>query len=208
ERGDAGGGDDGLIVMMNGASTDPNSARLADGALAVLGDRVRIGASYDTAGWNPRNAYANTAGAIAALGPDRIDAVYAANDGLASGVVAALKAASIEPLPPVTGQDADLGAVQRIVAGDQYMTVFKDFADQAGAAAEMAVALGRGEPLDDVAGEVVANGTSDAIPAVLLTPVPVTVDDIRDTVVKAGMLTVEQICTPRYETACERAGLR
>lgn len=87
------------------------------------------------------------------------------------------------------------------------MTVYKPFTEEAEAAAEMAVALGRGEPLDRVAEEEVANGTFETIPAVLLSPIPVTVDDIRDTVVRDGALTVGQICTPKYETACERAGL-
>ncbi|MGK5531621.1 substrate-binding domain-containing protein [Streptomyces sp. URMC 129] len=207
--GDAAGG--GEIAMMNGASTDPNSAEYKRGALSVLEGRVEIGAAYDTADWAPRNAFTNASGAIAALGPGRIDGFYSANDGLASGVIAALKAANVDPLPPVTGQDADLSALQRIIEGEQYMTVYKPFHLQAEAAAEMAVALGRGEPLGRMAEDTVANGTRDAVPAIRLRPVPVTADDIaddiRDTVVKDGVFTVDQICTPRYETACERAGL-
>ena len=84
-------------------------------------------------------------GAISALGADNIDGVYSANDGLAGGVISALRAAKVSPLPPVTGQDADITAVQRIVSGEQYMTVYKPFKLEAEAAAEMAVALAQGE---------------------------------------------------------------
>lgn len=199
--------DDPQVVMMNGSPTDPNAAELTRGALSVLRGHVTIGKSYDTAEWKPENAYANMSGAVAALGPAEIDGVYAANDGLAAGVISAFRAASARQLPPVTGQDAGLRAVQRIIAGDQYMTVYKPFRPEAYAAAEMALALGRGESVAETAPDRVANATAEDIPAALFTPVPVTAGNVRDTVVADGFHSVEQICTPRYAAACAEAGL-
>ncbi|TJZ58991.1 sugar ABC transporter substrate-binding protein [Streptomyces piniterrae] len=197
----------GQIVMMNGSSTDPNAAWFEKGALAALKSKVRIGKSYETVGWRPANANINMSGAIAALGADRIDGVYSANDGLASGIISALKAAKIEPLPPVTGQDAELAAMQRIVKGEQYMSVYKPFKPEAYTAATMAVALVRGERLDGIAKDRINSATTRDIPAVLLTPISVTAGNIKNTVVKDGMYTIDQICTPKFASACEKAGL-
>ncbi|OAH10336.1 substrate-binding domain-containing protein [Streptomyces jeddahensis] len=199
--------DGGRIVMMNGDPTDPNAAAFKKGALSVLEGRVEIAKMYDTPGWTTEHAHTNMAGAISTLGPGNIHGVYSANDGLAAGVVSALKANKISPLPPITGQDAELGGVQRIVIGEQYMTVYKPFGPQAAAGAEMAVALARGESLDGIAGETVSSPTAQAVPAVLLTPVSLTVDSIKDTVVKDGVYTIDQICTPKFKAACDKAGL-
>ncbi|MET8164002.1 substrate-binding domain-containing protein [Streptomyces sp. NPDC005329] len=195
------------IVMMNGATTDPNAGWFKRGALSVIDGKVQIAKSYDTVGWRPENAFANMTNAIAALGAGEIDGVLAANDSLAGAVVAALNAAEVRPLPPITGQDADLAGVRRIVRGDQYMTVYKPFEPAAGAAAKMAVALGRGETLDSIAKGTVDNATTEDIPAVLLPSVPVTVGNIKDTLVKDGMYTIDQICTPELRSACDKAGL-
>jgi D-xylose transport system substrate-binding protein len=203
--GDRPGGDQ--IVMMNGATTDPNSDWFRRGAESVLKGRVRIGESYDTVEGRAENANANMSGAIAALGTDRIDGVLAANDHLATGVISALRAAKIDPLPPVTGQDASLEGVRHVVEGKQYMTVHKPFKREADAAAAMAVTLGRGESLGSIAETTVDSPTDENIPAVLLDPVPVKAGNIRETVVQGGMYTTNQICTPRLRSACERAGL-
>ncbi|GAB2907098.1 sugar ABC transporter substrate-binding protein [Streptomyces heilongjiangensis] len=194
------------IVMMNGDLSDPNAVAFKKGALSVLGGRVKIGKEYDTAQWRTETANMNMSSAIASLGAESIDGVYAANDGLAAGSIAALKANKIEPLPPVTGQDAELRAVQRIVTGDQYMTVYKPFAPEASAGAAMAVAAARGENLDEVATDTV---TTDGrtVPAVMLTPIPVTADTIEETLVKDGAYTVEQICSPAVRAACQKVGL-
>ncbi|MFR0354442.1 substrate-binding domain-containing protein [Streptomyces sediminimaris] len=195
------------IVMMNGDPSDPNAVSFKKGALSVLTGRVRIGKAYDTLQWRTERAYTNMSGAIAALGADRIQGVYAANDGLAAGSISALKANKVAPLPPVTGQDAELSAVRRIVAGDQYMTVYKPFGPEASAGAAMAVAAARRTPLAEVGGERVRTSQGRSVPAVLLTPVPVTAATIKDTLVKDGFYTVRQICVPRLEAACGRAGL-
>lgn len=167
---------------------------------------MKIGKSYDTVGWRPENGYVNMAYAIAALGANNIDGVLAANDSLGA-VVSALNASAVRPLPPVTGQDADLAAVQRIVQGSQYMTIYKPFKPAADAAAEMAVALGRDEPIDSIATGTVDSPTTKDVPAVLLPSISVTADNIEDTLVKDGMYTIDQICTPKLRPACDKAGL-
>ncbi|MFF8974217.1 sugar ABC transporter substrate-binding protein [Streptomyces sp. NPDC014995] len=199
--------DTGNVVMMNGDPTSPNAAWYRNGALSVIKGKVRIGRSYDTRGWSADNAHANMSAAIAALGPDRIQGVLAANDAIAAGVIAALKSAGVKELPPVTGQDADLDAVRRIVKGEQYMTVHKSFEEEAAAAAAMAVALGRGEDIRDTATTTTDSPTTQDIPSVLLTPTAVTLDTIEETLVKDGVYTVGQICTPALRSACEKAGL-
>ncbi|MER6068196.1 substrate-binding domain-containing protein [Streptomyces sp. NPDC001817] len=198
---------DRTIVMMNGDPTSPNAALFKRGALSVLRARVRIGRSYDTPGWSPNNANANMSAAISALGPGRIDGVLAANDAMAAGVISALKSAHVRRLPPVTGQDADLDAVQRIVNGEQLMTVYKSFRAEAEAAAAMAVALGRGEELHTIATTTIDSPTTRHIPSVLLTPVAVTTANIKQTLVKDGVYTIAQICPPHLRTACTKAGL-
>ncbi|WP_105975507.1 sugar ABC transporter substrate-binding protein [Streptomyces geranii] len=200
-------GDGRRIVMMNGATTDPNAGWYKRGALAVLKGKVTIGKSYDTVRWRPENAYVNMSGAIAALGAENIDGVLSANDSMAGAVVSALDAAKVSPLPPITGQDADITAVQRIVKGDQYMTVYKPYKRATDATVRMAVALGRGEEVGAIATGSVDSPTTDDVPAVLLPSVSVTVGDIGETLVKDGMYTVDQICTPALRSACERAGL-
>lgn len=195
---DAGGGG---ILMVNGSPTDSNAALFRAGAHSLI-DRsgLEVLAEYDTPDWSPDKAQEWVAGQIAQYG-DEIVGVYAANDGTAGGAVAALKAANVEPFPIVTGQDAELTALQRIVTGDQHMTVYKAIKPQAELAAEVAVALLHGE-------EVTAPMEIDGVPTTLLDPVAVTVDNILETVVADGFWTVEDICTPAYADACEAAGIR
>ncbi|MFK0287645.1 sugar ABC transporter substrate-binding protein [Streptomyces sp. NPDC090499] len=199
--------EDRTVVMLNGDPTSSNAASYKRGALSVLQGKVRIGRSYNTPGWSTDNANASMTAAISALGPGRIDGVLAANDAIAAGAVSALKSAHVRRLPPVTGQDADLEAVRRIVNGEQTMTVYKSFRAEAEAAAAMAVALGRGEQLHTIATTTTDSPTTRRIPSVLLTPVAVTTANIRQTLVKDGMYTIAQICTPHLRSACEKAGL-
>ncbi|WP_328667443.1 substrate-binding domain-containing protein [Streptomyces sp. NBC_00322] len=199
---------DGQIVMVNGAVTDPNAALFKKGAHAELDGKVNIGKEYDTKEWKPENANANMEAAITALGKDKIIGVYSANDGMAGGIITALKAGGFTKLPPVTGQDAELAGVQRIVAGEQFQSVYKPYAPEAAAAAEMAVALAKGEKLDAVAKEKVSSPTTKDIPSVLVPVVSLTKDNINATVVKDGVYTVAQICTPKYKAACDALGLK
>ncbi|CAM5733161.1 hypothetical protein SALBM311S_11286 [Streptomyces alboniger] len=110
------------IVMMNGSVADPNTARFKQGALSELEGHVIIAKQYDTREWLPEVAKANMKKAIQSIGLSNIAAVYSANDGMAGAVIDALKEAGETKIPPVTGQDANLDAVQRIVSGEQFMT--------------------------------------------------------------------------------------
>ncbi|MFD3872037.1 sugar ABC transporter substrate-binding protein [Streptomyces sp. NPDC058623] len=199
---------DGQIVMMNGSVTDPNAALFKKGAHSVLDGKVNIGKEYDTKEWKPENANTNMAGALSALGKDKVVGVYSANDGMAGGIITALKAAGLSPLPPVTGQDAELAGVQRIVSGEQFMSVYKPYAPEAAAAAEMAVALAKGEKIDGIINQKVDSPTSKGVPSVLIPVVSLTKDNIKDTVVKDGVYTVEEICADKYAAACATLGLK
>ncbi|WP_172638965.1 sugar ABC transporter substrate-binding protein [Streptomyces tailanensis] len=193
------------IVMMNGSPSDPNAAMFRDGALSELQDSVTISETYDTTDWDPKVAKVNMQKAVSKLGLDNIDAVYAANDGIAGAVIDVLKTAGVSKVPPVTGQDADLDAVQRIIAGDQYMTVYKSFPLEANAAAEMAVAKvqGRSIEFDALAKDSVDSPTHKRIPAQLVPPVALTKDNIKDTVLDDEIYTVKQICTSDYKSDCD-----
>ncbi|MFE3325443.1 substrate-binding domain-containing protein [Streptomyces sp. NPDC059176] len=199
---------DGQIVMMNGAITDPNAALFKKGAHAELDGKVNIGKEYDTKEWKPENANSNMEAAISALGKDKIVGVYSANDGMAGGIITALKSGGFAKLPPVTGQDAELAGVQRIVAGEQFMSVYKPYAPEAAAAAEMAVKLAKGEKLDSVATAKVDSPTTKGVPSVLVPVVSLTKDNIKDTVVKDGVYTIAEICTAKYKAACDALGLK
>ncbi|WP_245252402.1 substrate-binding domain-containing protein [Streptomyces goshikiensis] len=199
---------DGQIVMMNGSVTDPNAKLFKSGAHSVLDGKVNVGKEYDTVEWKPENANTNMAGALSALGKDKVIGVYSANDGMAGGIITALKAAGVNPLPPVTGQDAELAGVQRIVAGEQFMSVYKPYAPEATAAAEMAVALAKGEKIDDIINQKVDSPTAKGVPSVLIPVVSLTKANIKDTVVKDGVYKVEEICTDKYAAACATLGLK
>ncbi|CAM5632527.1 solute-binding protein [Streptomyces tanashiensis] len=196
----------GEIVMHNGSPTDPNAAEFKAGAHSVLDGKVKIGKEYDTPNWDPNNANQQMSGAISALGKDKIVGVYSANDGLAAGIATALKAAGMNV--PLTGQDAQLDAIQRILLGTQTITVEKPYKPEADIAATMAVDLAEGKKLSsDLIPTTVTSGSDHKVAAQLLDPVVVNKDNIKDTVVKDGLYTVQEICTPTYAAACKDAGL-
>src|SRR5665647_1247074 len=168
-------------------------------ALSGLQSGVSYSASTGTPDWSPDKAREWVEGQLTQFGR-RVIGVGAANDGTAAGAISAMRAAGLDPVPPVTGQDAELAAVQRIVAGNQYMTVYKAISQQARMAAELAVRLLRGEL-------PVGTARVEGVPAVLLTPVAVTRDNVASVIVRGGVLTVEQICTPAYRQACLDIGL-
>lgn len=191
----------GGVLMVNGSPTDSNAAQFKAGATEVIqSSDLRVLAAYDTPGWSPEKAQEWVAGQIAQYG-DEIVGVYAANDGVAGGAISALKAANVEPFPVVTGQDAELSAIQRLLTGDQQMTVYKAIRPQAERAADVAVALIRGEQIE---APLEIQGT----PSTLLEPVAVTMDNIAETVIADGFWSVEDICTPALAAACEAAGIR
>ena len=191
----------GGILMVNGSPTDSNSREFKEGAEAVLKDsEFPILAEFDTPDWSPNQAQDWVAGQITEH-VNELVGVYAANDGTAGGAVAALKAANVDPLPVVTGQDAELAAIQRIVSGDQYMTVYKDVRSEANLAAEIAVKLANGQ-------RVVGEMTRDGTPTTLLDVQVVSADSVLHTVVADGIYTPAQICTPEYARACKVYGIQ
>ncbi|MFI7466674.1 sugar ABC transporter substrate-binding protein [Nonomuraea sp. NPDC049646] len=194
----------GQIVMIHGSPTDPSSADYKKGAKSVLDGKVKVGREFDTPDWSPDKAQQQMEQAITAIGRDQIVGVLSANDGMAGGAIAAMKRAGYKELPPITGQDAELAAVQRILTGEQYMTIYLDIRREAEKAAELAVALTKGE--QPAATSKVNNGTAD-IPAFLLDPIAVTADKIKDTIVKDGFYKADQICTAEVKAACAKAGI-
>jgi D-xylose transport system substrate-binding protein len=197
--------DKGQVVVVNGSPTDPSAGDYKKGAHQALDGKVKIGREYDTPDWSPDKAQQQMEQAITALGKDQIVGVYSANDGMASGIIAAMKRAGYATLPPITGQDAELGAVQRIISGEQTMTIYLNIRQQAEKSAELAVALAKGEKPS--APTKTNNGSAD-IPSFLFDPTPVSKDKIKDTIVKDGFYTVDQLCTPELAAACQAAGLK
>ena len=170
---------------------------------------IDVAQEYDTADWLPENAQKEMDQAITALGDDGFHGVLAANDGTAGGAIAALKGAGIDPSTiPVTGQDAELAAVQRILAGEQYMTVYKPIKPLADNAATLAVAVVNGE---DPAESDVINGEEDngteSVPSAITDTIPVYADNVADTIVKDEYWTAQDICTKQYAQACKEAGI-
>jgi D-xylose transport system substrate-binding protein len=108
----------------------------------------------------------------------------------------------------VTGQDAELAGIQRILSSEQFMTVYKAIQPEAEAAAQLAFDLFADAkvPASMTGGKTVNNGKID-VPSVLLVPVAVTKDNIKDTVVKDNFWSIQKICTTNYTDACKAAGL-
>src|SRR3954470_659902 len=202
-----GGGQGKRVVMINGSPTDSNAAPYKNGALSVFkSSGVKVVKSFDTPDWSPDKAQAEMDQAITSLGKNGFDAVYVANDGMASGVVAALKNAGINPASrPVTGQDAELDGVQRILAGEQLMTVYQPIKQIAQAAAKLAVPLAQGKTPPPIAKARVYNGTKK-VPSVLLNTVVVDKSN-DDSVIKAGFINAKQLCSGAYAQDCKKAGI-
>jgi D-xylose transport system substrate-binding protein len=200
------------IVMINGAPTDNNAGQFKAGAHSVFDPLVKAGKltiakEYDDPDWTPANAQTEMTQALTALG-NKVDGVYCANDGTASGAIAAMKANGLTPLPPVTGQDSQVDAIQRILVGEQYMTVYKAIKPEAEAAATLAYDLLTGaQPASGLITGTTNNGKTD-VQSVILTPVAVTKANVKDTVIKDNFVTVQQVCTADFASACKDAGLQ
>lgn len=188
------------ILMVNGSPTDNNATLFKKGAHSIIDPSgIKVLAEFDTPDWSPDKAQEWVSGQLTQH--KDLAGIYAANDGTGGGAIAALKAENISPIPPVTGQDAELAGVQRIIAGDQFMTIYKAIKAEAEKAAELAVGLLKG---DKPAGETTVEG----VQSFLLPPVAVTVDNIMDTVVADGFYTVAELCTADYADACTAAGIK
>jgi D-xylose transport system substrate-binding protein len=196
-------------IMINGAPTDSNSAPYKKGAHSVLDPAgVKVVKEYDTPDWSPDKAQTEMDQAITAVGKGGFDGVYVANDGMATGAIAAMKAASINPASrPTTGQDAETAALQRILVGQQLMTDYQPINKIASAAAELAVALAQGKTPPNIATAKTNNGRMD-VPSVLVPTEVITKSNMESTVVKDGFVTAQQLCTGPYKQACASAGIK
>jgi len=184
----------GKYVYIGGSETDNNAHLFKKGAFDVLQpyiERGDIEIVYDqwTKDWNPAVAMANMENALTANN-NQIDAVVAANDGTAGGVIQALAAQGLAGKIPVSGQDAELAACQRIVEGTQTMTVYKPIKLLAEKAAELAVAMAKGEQIQT--DRTVHNGKID-VPSILLDPISVDKTNIDQTVIADGFHSREDV---------------
>jgi D-xylose transport system substrate-binding protein len=201
-------GKKGSIIMINGAPTDNNAKLFKQGAHSVIDSSgFKVAKEYDTPDWSPDKAQSEMEQAITAVGKGKFVGVYAANDGTAGGAIAAMKSAGIDPKTiPVTGQDAEVAGIQRILAGEQYMTVYKPIKPLADKAAEWAVLLVQGKkPTDATAAE--NNGKID-VKTIKLDVVPVTADKVKSTVIADGFWKASDVCTGAYKSACTKYGIK
>jgi D-xylose transport system substrate-binding protein len=198
----------GPVVMLAGDPADNNAKLFKSGAEAALkAGGVPIAKSYDTPGWSADKAQNEMQQAITALGNNGFHGVLAANDDLAGGAIAAMKSAGIDPATrPTTGQDATQAGIQRILIGTQYMTVYKAAKPEAGAAAQIAVALVKGDDVPSgLINQQVDNGQKK-VPSVILTPVAITKSNAK-TVIQGGDLSAADVCKGQYASACKSAGI-
>lgn len=198
----------GNVVMVNGDPADSGSAPEKQGAHSVIdGSGYTVAAEYDTKGWSADTAQNEMQQAITKVGASKIAAVYVGNDGMATGVIAALKSAGVSPMPPVTGLDTQLDAIQKMVAGDLYESTYLPVETEAQTGAKAAAALAQGKKPSGA----LLNGTIDdgknKVPAFQLQSIAVTMANMKKVLIDSGYLTVQQICTADYKDACTTAGL-
>lgn len=188
---------EGNYVMIKGSPTDPNADFLRGGQQEVLqeaidGGKIKIVGEAYTDAWLPANAQRNMEQILTANN-NNVDAVVASNDGTAGGVVAALTAQGMEGIP-VSGQDGDHAALNRVAKGTQTVSVWKDARELGKAAGEIAVALAKGGTMDSIEGAgkwTSPSGTE--LTARFLAPIPVTRDNL-SVVVDAGWITKDALC--------------
>jgi len=210
---DALGVDTPRVVMLNGGEEDNNSFLFRSGYAETVEARVDAGdwelvADQHVPGWDNAEAQTIMEQILVAADND-VDAVFAANDGLANSAINALESAGIGPVP-VSGQDATQAGMQNILLGTQTMSVYKPIRDEAGVAAAVALALRAGEDvagietefdftiigIDAATGEPADSPEGEGIvPYVALVPIGVTADNMAETVIADGFRTVEEICT-------------
>ncbi len=202
------GGPPPAVVLLNGGFTDYNATLYREGVLSVAQPHFddgswRLVADEPVPGWDNQQGLVMFE-QILTTNPD-VSVVFAANDGLANSVITAFRNAGIVPAEAgilISGQDATIGGIQNILAGDQSMTTYKPLRDEVYAAVEVAVRLLHDEPIDDLTGgRTINNGTND-IPFIALEPVGVTIDNIQDTVIADGFRSWDEVCVGVYAAYC------
>ena len=196
-----------VVATLNGSPTDNNATLFAQGYNSVLNPMYKNGTfkkgpDQSVPDWDNQKALTIFEQMLQTT-KNNIQAVLAANDGLANSVISAETSHKVKYVP-VTGQDATSQGIQHILAGQQCMTVYKAVKKEADAAAQVAIALAKGQTPN--APDQTKNG-SQMTPSVLLTPVAVTKSNINQTVIKDGFLTKDQICVGQFKADCTKAGL-
>lgn len=188
------------ILIVNGSPTDNAAGLIKEGVhSAVDASKYKVLAEYDTPDWDPKKAQDWVSGQITQFG-NKIIGVVAANDGTGGGAIAAFKAAGIKDVPPVTGNDSEIAAIQRIISGDQFNTISKPIKIVAEAAAEASFAFMKGEtPKSD--SEVFGS------PAQIFIPEVVTAENVKKVIFDGGVYTAAQVCTDNYASACKKLGI-
>jgi D-xylose transport system substrate-binding protein len=189
----------GNYAFIKGSSTDPNADFLFAGQMEVLkaaidkGDVKNVGEAY-TDQWLPANAQKNME-QILTKNNNKVDAVVASNDGTAGGAVAALSAQGLAGSVPVSGQDGDKAALNRVALGTQTVSVWKDARELGKNAAEIAIALAGGKKLSEIPGSTTFSDgpKKQKMTARLLKPVPITKDNL-SVVIDAGWITKDAVC--------------
>ncbi|ELY3980645.1 D-xylose ABC transporter substrate-binding protein [Cronobacter sakazakii] len=177
----------GNYFLMGGSPVDNNAHLFRDGQMKVLkpfidSGKIKVVGDQWVDGWLPENALKIMENALTANN-NKIDAVVASNDATAGGAIQALSAQGLAGKVAISGQDADLAGIKRIIAGTQTMTVYKPITQLANTAAEVAVELGNDkQPKSDA---TLNNGLKE-VPARLLTPIKVDKSNIESTVIKDG----------------------
>ena len=188
------------VLQINGSPTDAAAGLIRDGIHKGLENSgFKTLAEFDTPDWAPPKAQEWAAGQITRFGAD-IKGVVAANDGTGGGAIAAFKAAGVNPVPPVTGNDATIAALQLIISGDQYNTISKPSEIVAAAAANVAVKLLKGETVE-------AKTTLYNTPSELFVPAVVTSENIKAEIFDKGINKPEEICTGEYAEGCKKLGI-
>lgn len=191
--------DAGNFAFIKGDQGDPNATFLFQGIMEVLQPNIdagkikNVGEAF-TDGWKPENAQRNMEQMLTANN-NNIDAVVSENDGMAGGVVAALAAQGMAGSVPVTGQDGDLAAINRVALGTQLVSVWKDSRALGKVAAEAALMLADGKSMTDVpnVGKFSGGKRGVEVNAILLEPTPITKDNI-DVVIDAGWIDAATAC--------------
>ncbi|PSM16217.1 MULTISPECIES: D-xylose ABC transporter substrate-binding protein [Nitratireductor] len=190
---------EGNYAFIKGSSADPNADFLFSGQMEVLKEAIdagkikNVGEAY-TDGWLPANAQKNMEQILTA-NDNAVDAVVASNDGTAGGVVAALDAQGLAGSVPVSGQDGDHAALNRVALGTQTVSVWKDARELGKAAAEIASMMAEGTAMADIPDAQKWSGGPNGVEmnAVFLAPIPITRDNL-DVVIDAGWVEKDVVC--------------
>ncbi|HKZ19983.1 MAG TPA: substrate-binding domain-containing protein [Acidimicrobiia bacterium] len=189
---------EGNYAIIKGNQADANADFLREGYTQVIGDAessgaINVACETYTDNWDPAVAQTNMEQCLTQEN-NAIDAVLSENDGMAGGVVAALEAQGLAGTVPVSGQDGDLAALNRVALGTQSVSVWKDARELGRAAGEAAIQLAQGAAIEDVAGVVQFDSPGgNSMTSILLTPIAITQDNL-DVVVDAEWITVDELC--------------